>query len=79
MSGIKLTEVEKAGIYGRFSRLVGRSKVAIGYHTLGDMVAKAQLAKVHDWGEERCPHRDRGITRKRECGQCWDSLKEGEK
>ncbi len=42
----KLTSVEKAGIYGRFGRLREKSKVNIGYSTLGDMVALAQHRKA---------------------------------
>jgi len=43
--GEKLTESDKAGIYGRFQRLREESKVPVGLHTLGDMVAKAQYDK----------------------------------
>lgn len=42
-------------------------------------VAKAQLKKVVEWGDESCPHiltqiMDGSETKKRNCDACWQAL-----
>ncbi len=47
-----------------------------------EVYAQAQAKKIHDWGNEGCPHSKERYLRpkKHECHQCWQSLKEaGEK
>jgi len=44
----------------------------------GIVVAKAQLKKVHGWGDEPCPHGylapDTSKANKHECPECWQAL-----
>ncbi len=69
-----LTEKEIRTSFVEACKEAGRDDEMVGSRG----VAKAQLEKVLDWGEEDCPHvgHPRG---KHWCGECWDSLKEGEK
>ena len=42
-------------------------------------VAKAQLKKVYEWGNEPCPHTHDillDISFKRQCDECWQALLE---
>lgn len=41
--------------------------------TSPEVVAKAQLRRVIQWGQEYCVHQNRP---RRECGHCWNSLLE---
>ena len=42
-------------------------------------IAKAQLKKIVEWGEETCPHDLGEGTQcyKHACGMCWQALKAG--
>lgn len=42
----KLTEPEKAGIYGKFAKIKEESTKPVGYHLIGDMISDAQDAKT---------------------------------
>ena len=40
-------------------------------------IAKSQLKKVVEWGDEDCTDRSQsGTMKKRECGFCWQALLE---
>ena len=39
-------------------------------------VARAQVKRVGEWGDEPCTEHDIEGYLKRECSQCWQSLKE---
>ncbi len=42
-------------------------------HLLALWIAKAQIKKVHNWGEELCDiHQEAKF--KRQCGLCWQEL-----
>ncbi len=51
---------------------------------VADSIAKAQLKKIHSWGNEICEKHPRWVTQgdvttcdkplKRECGLCWQAL-----
>jgi len=38
-------------------------------------IAKAQVKKIYQWGEEPCPHGGKGQRKKRHCYGCWQQLK----
>jgi len=46
------------------------------YTRVGNLL-EAQRHKIHEWGNENCPHIDIGIfskAKKRECPLCWEEL-----
>lgn len=46
MKETKLTEPEKAGIYGKYARIKEESTKPVGYHLIGDMISDAQDTKT---------------------------------
>lgn len=59
--------------YGRFC------DIACGKYStylIKQAAYKAQLKKVYEWGNERCPHHSNGYGSRHSCKKCWQALLE---
>lgn len=68
---IKLTDEEKLKSFCHY----GNQTYSMMSSVVDD-VAKVQLKKVVEWGNERCIEHDLEGYDRRECSQCWQSLLE---
>ena len=75
-----LTEEEIDVLYGAYKEITNNHyEENLGYLRGLSDGAKAQLKKVVEWGDEKCPHSNEPEWEnwlRRECTECWQVLLE---